>query len=253
MNTSSSRAYTVRSEEPEEFDPNPAAIETRLQDDGAKMTEAVLDRWDQEKWAENVTRQWAIYNLPILRPVLTSPARGFVQESQRKLQRRIFEFLAQASAADREELETGRARLLEVMKAAQAEQETRYPESADESRQTRRQRAQVKIRAACRAFSEVTYEYSQIMDMLVSQAPEYVALAWGAMKIVLVAQINHEELKQKVKGYMEQIKLKFEMIDHLTELIPRANLVAAVAKVYELFSRFLAKAVRYYSMNVPSE
>ena len=139
------------------------------------------------------------------------------------------------------------------MKAAQFEQETRYPESADKSRQTRRERAQAKIRAGYKTFSEATYEYSKIMDMLVSQAPEYVALAWGAIKIVLVIQINHEELKQKVKDYMEQIKLKFEMIDHLTDFIPRENLVAAVAKVYELFSRFLAKAVKYYSMNMSSE
>ena len=184
---------------------------------------------------------------------MTELRRGFVQESKPKLQRRISDFLIRASAAEREELETGRARLLEVMKAAKYEQENRYPEPTDESRQTRRQKAQAKIRAECRAFSEVTYEYSKIMDVLVSQAPEYVSLAWGAIKIVLVVQINHEELKQKVKGYMEQIKRKFEMIDHLTELIPRANLVAAVAKVYELLSRFLAKAVKYYSMNMSSE
>ena len=175
-----------------------------------------------------------------------------MQDSHPRLQRRISEFLVRASAADRQELETGRARLLEAMKSAQSEQETRYP-ADDESNQTRRQRAQTKIRAGCRAFSEVTYEYSKIMDTLANQAPEYVSLAWGAMKIILVTQINHEELKQKVKQYMEHIKLKFEMIDHLTELVPRANLVAAVAKVYELFSRFLAKAVKYYSMNMSSE
>ena len=33
------------------------------------------------------------------------------------------------------------------------------------------------------------------MDMLASQAPEYVALVWGAIKIVLIVQVNHEELK----------------------------------------------------------
>ena len=176
-----------------------------------------------------------------------------MQDSHPRLQRRISEFLVRASAADRKDLETGRARLLEAMKSAQLEQETKYPAADDESKQTRRQKAQAKIRAGCRAFSEVTYEYSKIMDTLANQAPEYVSLAWGAMKIILVTQINHEELKQKVKQCMEQIKLKFEMIDHLTELVPRANLVAAVAKVYELFSRFLAKAVKYYAMNMSSE
>lgn len=233
MNASAFRTMgAVWTEEPKEDYSNTATTETGLEDDDTETPEAVLDRWDRDKWAENVTKQ------------------GFVQDLKPKLQRRISDFLTRASAAERKELETGRARLLEVMKAAQSEQETRFPGSADESKQTRRQRVQAKIRAGCRAFSEATYEYSQIMDMLVSQAPEYVALAWGAIKIVLVIQINHEELKKKVKEYMDQIKLKFEMIDHLTELVPKANLVAAVAKVYELFSRFLAKAVKYYSMNM---
>ncbi|CAD6570777.1 MAG: hypothetical protein ASARMPRED_003927 [Alectoria sarmentosa] len=233
MNTSDFRTTgAVWTEEPEEDHANTATSETRMQDDDTELAEATLDRWDQDKWAENIMKQ------------------GFLQESKPKLQRRISDFLARTSATQRQELETGRARLLEVMKAAQFEQETRYPESADKSRQTRRERAQAKIRAGYKTFSEATYEYSKIMDMLVSQAPEYVALAWGAIKIVLVIQINHEELKQKVKDYMEQIKLKFEMIDHLTDFIPRENLVAAVAKVYELFSRFLAKAVKYYSMNM---
>lgn len=64
-----------------------------------------------------------------------------MQESKPKPQRRISDFLIRASAAEREELETGRARLLEVMKAAQLEQEIRYPEPADQSKQTRCQSA----------------------------------------------------------------------------------------------------------------
>ena len=139
--------------------------------------------------------------------------------------------------------------MLEAMRAAQDEQAKKYPEITDQSIQTRRQKFQAKLKASCRTFSEVLYEYSKIMDLLANSAPEYVALAWGAIKIVLVVQINHEELKQKVRIYLEQIKTKFETIDHLTAYLPRANLVVAVARAYELFSRFLAKAVRYYTLN----
>ena len=47
----------VWTEEPEDYYANNAATETRLNDDDVKMEEAVSDRWDQDKWAENVTKQ----------------------------------------------------------------------------------------------------------------------------------------------------------------------------------------------------
>ena len=162
------------------------------------------------------------------------------------------EFLTQADSTERNELESSRIRLLDLMKSAQAEQEHRYPVTT-ETVLTQRQVAQAKIRSGWKAFSEVAYEYSKVMDLLVEQAPEYVSLVWGAIKIVLVVQINHEELKQKVKEHMDQIKIRFEIVDHLTAYMPKANLVTSVAKAYELFSRFLAKAVKYYSLNRFSE
>ena len=174
---------------------------------------------------------------------------GTVEESKTKLARRISEFLRQADPAERQDLEDGRRKLLETMKAAQAQQSSRYPQEVPASAQTRRRKVLAEVKAGCRTFSEVAYGYSQIMDVLIGQAPEYVALAWGAIKIILVVQINYEEMKQKVKTHMDLIRSRFEMIDHLTAYLPRANLVASVAKAYELFSRFLAKAVRYYSLN----
>lgn len=155
----------------------------------------------------------------------------------------------QAHPAERIELESDRTKYLDIMKAAQAELDSRYPNTVAGSMPTRRQKAVAKIKAGCQAFSKVIYEYSRIMDLLACQAPEYVALAWGAIKIILVVQVNHEELKQKVKESMTQIKMKFETIDHLTAYMPKANLIKAVAKAYGLFSRFLTKAVKYYSLN----
>lgn len=134
------------------------------------------------------------------------------------------------------------------MLAAEKEYSKKYPETNSELIQTRSQAAKAKIKDGCKAFSATVYEYSQIMDVLTNQAPEYVALTYGALKIVLVVQINHEELKQKVRQHMELIRSRFEIIDHLTAYMPRRNLVRSVAKVYELFSRFLAKAIKYYSM-----
>jgi hypothetical protein len=171
-----------------------------------------------------------------------------VQGSKNKLDRRIAEFLSQADSAEREDFEIGRMKLLNTMLAAENEYTNKYPEIIPGSMQTRSQAAKAKIKAGCKAFSAAVYEYSQIMDVLAAQAPEYVALTWGALKILLVVHINHEELKQNVRQHMELIRSRFEIIDHLTAYMPRRNLVRSVVKVFELFSRFLAKAVKYYSM-----
>lgn len=134
------------------------------------------------------------------------------------------------------------------MLAAEKEYNQQHAGISPETKYTKIQAAKAKIKAGCKAFSAAAYEYSQIMDVLATQAPEHVALAWGAIKIVLVVQINHEELKTKVKEHMDLIRSRFEVINHLTAYNPQRNLVRSVAKVYELFSRFLAKAVKYYSM-----
>lgn len=134
------------------------------------------------------------------------------------------------------------------MIAAEKEYNNKHAAISPVTKEKKSEAAKAKIKAGCKAFSATAYEYSQIMDVLAAQAPEYVALAWGAVKIILVVQINHEELKTKVKQHMELIRSRFEVIDHLTAYNPRRNLVRSVAKVYELFSRFLAKAIKYYSM-----
>lgn len=60
-------------------------------------------------------------------------------------------------------------------------------------------------------------------------------------------QINYSELKVKVREYMGQIKGKFEVVDHLTAYIATAHLVRAISQAYILVSRFLEKAVKYYT------
>lgn len=95
----------------------------------------------------------------------------------------------------------------------------------------------------------MTYDYSEFMDLLVGSAPRNVALALGTIKIILLILINHQEFKKKVKEYMKNIKLKLEMVDHLTTYRPNPNLVNLVAKAYEIFSRLLcSQAGQYYSM-----
>lgn len=126
--------------------------------------------------------------------------RGYVDESKTKLERRITEFLMQADPTERNDFESSQTKLLHLMTAARSEQGNKYPTTTAESVRTRRQVVRAKIKPGCKTFSEVTYEYSKIMDVLVWQAPEYVSLVRGAIKVVLVIQIDHQELKQKVRN-----------------------------------------------------
>jgi len=109
------------------------------------------------------------------------------------------------------------------------------------------------VKDGFRAATETAYQYAQILDVMVGQAPEYIALAYGAVKTLLVAQVNYEEMKQKFEGYMDKIRIKFQMIDHLTAYLPTERLVNTIAKMYDLFNRFLAKALKFYTRSRISE
>jgi hypothetical protein len=177
--------------------------------------------------------------------MLRVTCRDYVQDATAKLDGRVREFLTQADAAERHTLEKGRSEYMDVMLKAKEQQQKHSPERAPGTEK----RLNDYVREGCTAITETAYEYTQMLDVLVGQAPEYVALAYGAIKIILVVQINYTELKVKVRQYMDQIKAKFEIIDHLTAYMPTAHLVKAVSQVYNLFSRFLAKAVKYYTQS----
>lgn len=105
--------------------------------------------------------------------------------------------------------------------------------------------------------SAVAYEYVKIVDAMVGQAPEYVGFAYGAFKILLVAQVNNEEMKEKVKWYLEQIQPKFQTIDHLTAYMPSSRLVTLISQVYGLFNIFTNwldhLSVEEFMFTIPSD
>ena len=96
-------------------------------------------------------------------------------------------------------------------------------------------------------MGETAYEYALILDIMVRHAPEYVALAYAAVKILLVAHHNYYEMKEGVKGYLNNIKAKFEIVEHLTSYIATKRLVDSLTKMYDYSNRFLAKALKFYS------
>lgn len=91
------------------------------------------------------------------------------------------------------------------------------------------------------------YKHTQVLDVMVGQVPEYVNLAYGAVKIILGVQVNYEEMKQNVDKYMGQIKKKFDNIKHLTLYVPNHRLVKAISEMCHYYIIFLAKTIRYYT------
>lgn len=74
-------------------------------------------------------------------------------------------------------------------------------------------------------FSTVALEYSKLLDVVMNQCPEYVALAWGVTKLLLVANINHSRLKQNIESHLISIGEQLELVNQLIAYSPTDKLV----------------------------
>lgn len=112
-------------------------------------------------------------------------------------------------------------------------------------------------------FSTVALEYSKMLDVVMNQSPEYAGLAWGvgfaqhwssmdhakflqAIRMLLVAHTNHSKLKHAVEHYLVLFGQEFGVVNQLMNSLPTQKMVEAVSDAYAAFSKFLAKAVKYY-------
>lgn len=162
---------------------------------------------------------------------------------------------------DRIAHEASRNKVLNILRDVKAQHDARYPPDTPDGEV----RLVYSIKSACRRASETAYEYTKIMDIMVGQAPEYVALAYGAVKILLVTHNNYLEMKDNVSTWMGKIKSNFDLVDHLTAYYPskvrlgqemqiamEANsklerLVDAIIQMYDSFQTFLAEALKFYT------
>jgi hypothetical protein len=64
--------------------------------------------------------------------------------------------------------------------------------------------------------------------------------------MLLVAHCNHNKLKYAVQQHLIQFAQDFGVVNHLMSSHPTQKMVEAVSEAYAAFSKFLAKAVKYY-------
>ena len=96
-------------------------------------------------------------------------------------------------------------------------------------------------------LNTVGLEYTKLFDVVLDSCPEYVSLAWGITRLLLVANINHAKVKENVQTHLISIGDRLGLVNQLIYYAPTDKMVDAVALFYAHLSKFLAKALRYYA------
>ena len=163
------------------------------------------------------------------------------------LQRSLQEFQAGASREQKEVLEKHEQQLRQVLS------ETKALHDAKEERKASRPRWRAKFRSGLDKFCATALHYQNIFDVLNEQAPEYTSAIWGAVKILLVASVNNEKLRQEVVKAIEDIGWQFEQMELFVTLQPIKSVVETVTATYKTFIIFLDDALKHYKENPPCE
>ncbi|PVI00366.1 hypothetical protein DM02DRAFT_614456 [Periconia macrospinosa] len=96
--------------------------------------------------------------------------------------------------------------------------------------------------------SRITY-YGRVLDVLVQHHPEYVSLAWGAMKFLFVLVENHEkQVKAFAKG-LTRIAEALPRVELASILYPTSSMQRAVSGLYSHIIRFLLRTERWYNQS----
>ena len=152
---------------------------------------------------------------------------------------KIEEFDKHASLPQKTRLQDAEKDLVNILSKAKEGQKNRLE-------QGQRKPWQKKLSSSLHTFCETILHYEKVLDVLNEQAPMYTSALWGAIKILLIANINNDKLKQSVKTYLEEIGEQFRLMQVVVNLQPSEGMVNAVTAAYKDFASFLGTAVKYY-------
>ncbi|KAL7957135.1 hypothetical protein V8C34DRAFT_191020 [Trichoderma compactum] len=103
-----------------------------------------------------------------------------------------------------------------------------------------------KLRKALVQLSEKLYSYSSIMDVLLSQQPKYSALAWGAMKCLLLAVMDHQKILSQLCTGLNGIALTISRTEIIIRLYPTQQIKKVIVAIYAHILQFLLRVLRWY-------
>ncbi|KKO98166.1 hypothetical protein THAR02_09727 [Trichoderma harzianum] len=95
-------------------------------------------------------------------------------------------------------------------------------------------------------LSEKLYNYSSIMDLLLSQQPKYSALGWGAMKCLLLSVKNHHKLVSQLCGALNSIAHVISRAQLIIQLYPTQQIRQVIVEIYVHILQFLLRALSWY-------
>ncbi|CAN9398485.1 unnamed protein product [Alternaria alternata] len=99
-----------------------------------------------------------------------------------------------------------------------------------------------------RLSSRIMY-YGKVMDTLAQHHPEYVALVWGAMKLILTGVINRANLFERLSQALIDIANVLPRMDLSAELYQTKYMEAALSQLFTYIVLFLRLCVRWYNKN----
>ncbi|CAI7619089.1 unnamed protein product [Penicillium pancosmium] len=103
-----------------------------------------------------------------------------------------------------------------------------------------------KLRRYMEQISERIHYYGNIMDVLVQHHPEYVSLAWGIMKLLFGAIIEHKKIGSIIANGVLDIADALPRAKLASTLYPTDTVRTLVATLYAHIIRFLLRALEWY-------
>ncbi|KAK3325263.1 hypothetical protein B0H66DRAFT_599433 [Apodospora peruviana] len=89
--------------------------------------------------------------------------------------------------------------------------------------------------------------YGQVLDVLAQNHPEYVSLAWGAAKFLLMGVLNHETLNTNISRALEDIANVLPRMELHAKLYPTERMKDSMARLYAHMLLFLRQTVKWFS------
>ncbi|KEF52041.1 uncharacterized protein A1O9_12031 [Exophiala aquamarina CBS 119918] len=127
------------------------------------------------------------------------------------------------------------ARIEDVQSAAVSARE-RYEDRAGSSN----------VRKGLASFSQKVLYYGRVLDVFAQHHPEYVSLAWGAMKILFMGVAEQENLLATITEGLNQVADSLPHAEISARLYPIPQMKAALSRLYVLVIKFLIRAFGWY-------
>ncbi|TPX09080.1 uncharacterized protein E0L32_001658 [Thyridium curvatum] len=95
-------------------------------------------------------------------------------------------------------------------------------------------------------LSKKIHYYGKVLDVMVQHHPEYVSLVWGAMKVLFVGVVNHQNLLSTLAGALCQIADILPRVELSIQLYSTSYMKQIVVPLYTSILKFLVRALRWY-------